>query len=99
MLLTEDEAKTKECRVADATMASLFPRCAGSGCMHWRWSQPEYEFAPGKGVERGACTSFELPEGDGWESNPVWMGSPEERYRRLKPQQAQRGYCGLAGHP
>ncbi len=59
MLLTEDEAKTKECRVAGTTGAwattnqtqygapvrleAAFPPCAASGCMHWRWEGPVYK--------------------------------------------------------
>lgn len=35
MIVTEDEAKTKQCCKVGNT--GLFAACLGSGCMGWRW--------------------------------------------------------------
>lgn len=95
MLLTEDEAKTKECRVAspvhmprqlgdpDWATGRLTPLpCAASGCMHWRWGTPKIE-----------VSSVAPPENEGWGSVPA-MGDGVRRWRRIV---AKRGSCGLAG--
>lgn len=104
MLLTEAEAKTKECRSAAAPggvlwvkqangeFAATFPRCVASGCMMWRLGDPLIEEVP-------RLPGSDSPPGDGWKSAsktdrtslisaPVW--------RRIS---AQRGFCGLAGQP
>lgn len=107
MLLSETDAKTKECRQGGTTpvAASLpepvdyrflpiqFPMCAASGCMHWRWGESIYEGDP------AACDQNDKPDGEGW----VWMHVTTDnslmgkfRWCRVK---ATRGYCGLAGKP
>jgi hypothetical protein len=136
MLLTEDEAKTKECRVGgmhpmvppvpwigrvghidDAQIEklvrstapvgivtvtpheetfvaplSIFPACAASGCMHWRWGDPLHEQVP-VGNEDPRLPP-RPPEGSGWARETAAYGGAV--WRRVK---AQRGYCGLAGRP
>lgn len=100
MLLTEDEAKTKECRaIAPAR------DCAASRCMHWRFGEPEYEHSDGKLVDVeyvDGCASARsqevvAPDGEGWwRVMPLSTNGGQTGWRRVK---AKRGFCGLAGLP
>ncbi len=92
MILTEEQAKTKQCHLSFAVpeirgsdgsgIRQGGPwACATTGCMAWRWAEAEYE-------TKHAGTQ---PKGDGWENmnNGYW--------RRSKP--GRLGYCGAAGVP
>ncbi len=51
MLLTEEEARTKECRAGGyfrfvAIEDGPWPRCSASDCMAWRWVDPTDPIAP-----------------------------------------------------
>jgi hypothetical protein len=88
MLLTEDEAKTKQCRawppavIGDKFHYQIAPStCAASGCMHWRWGTPKLEIVTTQ------------PDGGSWRALPA-MGDGVQRWSRLV---AKRGFCGLAG--
>lgn len=103
MLLSETDAKTKQCRVmppvpanVSHTLNGLNPApwpmsCAASGCMHWRWGEPTYE--------DHTSDQQHKPNGDGWKWTHVATGDSimgQHRWRRISE---RRGYCGLAGRP
>lgn len=94
MLLTEQDAKTKQCCgpyiAASATMATsanidlevapgTFGKCIASECMAWRWS--EYWFQ--EEIQR--------------RSRAAPSASVQAIADRMKAEVICRGYCGLAG--
>lgn len=93
--MTEDEAKTKECRVGGLLPAvrgsangmmwlgeSVWAQCSGSGCMHWRWSE-------GARATRNVSMSG---SGDGDRMIVT------KETRTVRPEE-RNGFCGLAGKP
>lgn len=86
MYLTEEEAKTKECKPTGIAMAIAAvtgnatgsPMCTASDCMMWRWESQE---------------SWDAKE-ERHEDNLSLM-SPGDTREDLVP----TGYCGLAGRP
>lgn len=101
MRLTEEEAAEKWCphnrqptNIGGEGGGNHDGSCIASGCMQWRWFDPEFE-------------RFSYPDvpGTGWELESISptqvdgvSGQPMRRWRR--PRAADRtGYCGLAGIP
>lgn len=99
---TEDEARTKECRVAAIMPAVSWvgfqgtlstptrPTCIASRCMHWRGGGR----AP-RIVERAASAPMLDPPFEN-SLHPGWVRNGDEYVRH---EWADVGYCGLAGEP
>lgn len=94
MILTEEEARKKECRIGGATKLVHWPAhnetppetegrfgfCYGANCMSWRWGG----MAKPNGEIARSAAAIEAAKGDP---------------RRIKdfPDSEPAGYCGLAG--
>lgn len=83
MILTEQEARTKQCRVAPLTPAvtlgfggagsfgtPTFHPCAASACMAWDFEDDEFEYRAVDAPDTynaPPLDQFTRPEGEGWE--------------------------------
>lgn len=103
VLLTDDEARQRECpliryctnpaHVIGEGAAAIHEHaaCRGSGCQGWRWGQGA--------VKRFFVTLHGTPEEE-WSWNPT--GSDRERYADAAVRvvtEPPRGFCGYAGIP
>jgi hypothetical protein len=107
MLVTEEEAKTKQCplwgmatwfshqveRMPEATLLGTI-RCGASECMMWRWSEM-----------RGLMITMEHKDGCPYFDRGL-VGARNLGgscagcgVKPTETKQASRGYCGLGGKP
>lgn len=86
MILTEQEANTKQCV---NTQTRCF--CVASKCMAWRWDTEETEMIT-------MYTMGAVPDGEGWECTLSDHGRESFMVKSYwKRHSTPAGHCGLAG--
>jgi len=86
MILTEAEAKEKECRVLGLPADGVIKTCSASSCMAWRWAGM---FWDGTRLRYGA-TKLEAER---------CKYDKDGNLVQLEQNYVIGGFCGLAGRP